>query len=265
MPPSETLPSAHDAKRQIEAALDWWRLAGLSVDTADKANVWLDTETAKPAPDVTEQRVVRKKMPPPVKPVGGDRITVTKAQPMAGSPENWPQELTLFQTWWAGEKNGDAGSVPQRVAPRGAANANTLFLVAQPEAEDIERLLEGPRGAFLSAITRAMGLGEEDTYLASALPTHSLQPDWDDLAANGYGKLVRHHLLLAAPHRIIVFGRRVLPLIAHEPAQDTANLREINHDGRSIPVLAAPDLGSLLRSAGQRKRFWQQWLEWTDQ
>ncbi|WP_379546567.1 hypothetical protein ACFCW2_11620 [Qipengyuania sp. DSG2-2] len=273
MVPTETPTHAPDAKREIEAALDWWRQAGLTADFQDEHSVWLDAETAKPVTDVTEpsaqQPVIRKKTPPPVKPVGGERITVAKAVPMAGSPEEWPTELAAFQDWWAGKKDDGSdgegsGPTPHRIPARGTAGANHLFLVPQPEAEDRERLLDGPRGAMLVAMQRAMGLGETDCYIASALPTHALQPDWDELVASGHGAIVRHHLGLAAPERIIVFGRRILPLVAHEPAQDAANLRSFNHEGRSVPLLAAPELGSLLRSASQRKRFWQQWLEWTD-
>lgn len=261
---SSTPPESQDALAQAEAVLDWWRLAGVTVDTVDEAQGWLDAETAKPASDVTEKPVIRKKTPPPKKLVGGERIQIEQTSAVPQPEGGLPATLPDFQSWWGSEKKSSGGATLTPVMPRGIAGAELCFLVPQPEKEDRDALLQGPRGVLFAAIMRAMGLDETQCYLASVLPAHVIQPDWDALHAAGHGQITRHHLALAAPKRIIVFGRRILPLIAHESAQDPADLREFNHEGISVPLMAAPELGSLLRSAGQRKRFWQQWLEWTD-
>ena len=253
-----------DALAQAQAVLDWWKLAGVTVDTLDESRGWLDADTAKPVPDVAEKRVVRKKPPPPRELVGGERITVAQAAPVARPDGGLPTGLADFREWWGQEKKSLSGAVLAPVMPRGDAGARLCVLVPQPEQGDTDTLLQGPRGVLLSAILRAMGLEDSDCYIASVLPAPIIQPDWDDLRAAGHGEIARHHLALAAPERILVFGRRILPLIAHESAQDPADLRIFNHEGTSVPLMAAPELGSLLRSAGQRKRFWQQWLEWTD-
>ena len=252
-----------DALAQAQAVLDWWKLAGVTVDTLDESRGWLDADTAKPAPDVTEKRVVRKKPPPPRKLVGGDRITVAQAA-CCSARQRIADSLADFREWWGQEKKSLSGAVLAPIMPRGDAGARLCVLVPQPEQSDTDTLLQGPRGLLLSNILRAMGLEDRDCYIASVLPAPVIQPDWDDLRAAGQGEIARHHLALAAPGRILVFGRRILPLIAHESAQDPADLRIFNHEGTSVPLMAAPELGSLLRSAGQRKRFWQQWLEWTD-
>lgn len=253
-----------DFRAEIEAALGWWRLAGLSNDATDEANVWLDAETradppsdakGKPASSTSKQTENRQR------PSGAQRIAVQDELHALPAPENWPKELDAFQAWWA---NGFAETgTPSVPAPRGDANAATLFLVGQPEEADRAFLLAGRKGQMLAAIERAMGLAPENSYFASVLPRHTIQPDWTALAEGRMALLLRHHLALAVPRRIIVFGRRILPLLAHGAAQPPADLREFNHEGSSVPVMAAPDLGTLLRSAGQRRRFWHDWIEWT--
>ena len=250
-------------RAEIEAALGWWRHAGLSSDATDRGHVWLDAETGADLPSEAKEESPSsrpKQTEKRPRPSGAQRIAVQEDRHALPPPDNWPTRLDAFQAWWA---NGfaEAGTPPQP-EPGGGAEAATLFLVGQPEEADRDRLLSGPRGKMLAAIERAMRLAPENTYRASVLPRHSIQPDWTALADGPMAELVRHHLALAAPQRIVVFGRRILPLLAHDAAQDPADLRSFNHEGSSVPLMAAPDLGTLLRSAGQRRRFWHEWLEW---
>ena len=70
------------------------------------------------------------------------------------------------------------------------------------------------------------------------------------MAVQGLGELASHHIALAAPKRLIVFGVHILPLLGHDPANNPANSAQINH-GSPItplpaPMLAVRDLAVLL-------------------
>ena len=252
------------SRDEIAGALDWWKLAGVEVDTLDEASAWLDIETKPAEPDVTAQpaptAVPTPKAPPP-RAIGADIEGLAK---VPGEAAEWPTDLAAFRQWWLEEeKFAPAGAFP-RIAPRGEARAKLMIVVGQPEEQDRETLLSGPQGGVLNGFLRAAGLDDTSIYVASALPRHTLRPDWAEVGSAGYGQLLLHHIGLVAPERLIVFGRDILALIPHESAQDSAILQKVNHEGRSIPLLPARDLANLARRGGFRAKFWQQWLEFTD-
>lgn len=139
-----------------------------------------------------------------------------------------------------------------------------MFVVPMPEADDADALLSGREGRLLASLARAMELSEERVYLASALPAHDVAPDWAALAEGGLGDVLRHHVALAAPQRVIVFGGSILPLFGHDPAQGAPAPSEIAIQAGALPLLATLAPGNLLRSAGQRALLWRRWLDWTD-
>jgi DNA polymerase len=95
-------------------------------------------------------------------------------------------------------------------------------------------------------------------------PRHTPLPDWDGLAARGHGDVLQHLLALARPQRLIVFGRSILPLLGHTPAQGAPVVSELAIQGRALPLLATYAPENLLKSARERAGLWQRWLEWTD-
>jgi uracil-DNA glycosylase len=72
-----------------------------------------------------------------------------------------------------------------------------------------------------------------------------------------------HHLALAAPERLIVLGRDVLPLLGHDPAQAAPSVRELTIQSRKLPLLGSYAPGRLLDHPRLRTELWRQWLDWT--
>ncbi|QYU68649.1 hypothetical protein J4558_00410 [Leptolyngbya sp. 15MV] len=176
-------------------------------------------------------------------------------------PAAWPGDLAAFRQWWLADPALEDGGIGPRIAPRGQPGAELMVIVAMPGEEDGEELLSGTHGRLLSGFLRAAKIDETRLYLASVLPRCSPMPD---LARDGLGAVLRHHAALVAPRRILLLGRNILPLIAHETAQDSAILPGFNHDGRNVPLMEARGPAELLRSARARADLWQQWLDWTD-
>lgn len=231
------------------AALDWWREAGVDLDYNDEPTAWLREPAveAAPAPAPPARTVPRPGAAPALERALARARDPGSGRPIGGDPAHWPGDLAAFRAFWLTEPSLDPGALADRVAPVGEAGAKLMLLVGQPDEGDREALLAGEQGALLARILAAMGFAESEVYLASALPRVTPMPDWDDLAARGLAALTRHHIGLAQPRRLIVFGRAPEML-----ARDSG-----------VPTLAGPQLETLARSVAHKRRFWNAWLEWS--
>ncbi len=236
--------------REIAAALQWWRDAGLDHQFADEPTDWL----ARPAPAATEAAP-----PPPQAPVTAPAAPLAR---LGGDREGWPGDLGEFAAWWLAEPSLDNGHVQGRVPPRGSAGAQLMVLVGHPESDDADRLLSGPQGRLLDAILSALGIAPDQAYVASLLPRHMPLPDWAGLAEAGLAELALHHVALAAPKRLISFGVNVSSLLGHDPAKSAETLQQSYHVGAHIPALAAPGLETLMARPRGKGRLWQALLDW---
>jgi DNA polymerase len=246
------MPAVRSQPADIAAALAWWREAGVDHAYHDKAEPWLK---AKEAPQDIERGGP---IPPPAAPP-------PESPRMGGDPAAWPRDLAGFIPWWLSEPTLDHGMVRGRVPPRGEPHAPLMVLVAEPEAGDeaTGQLLSGANGRLLQGFLAAAGLAGSPVWLASALVRHTLLADWGALAESGLGEVVTHHIALARPRQVLVFGRNIPPLLGHDPAQRTADLRLVNQEAPSVSALFAPDLGHLVQRPGAKAAFWRTWLDWT--
>lgn len=234
---------------QLAATLDWWREAGVDFAFHDDPQGWLKREEDEAAL-VPAAPAVEKPAAPPAPRLGGD-------------PAQWPTDLEAFRHWWLGEPSLDPAPLSGRVASRGPAQAPLLVLVPMPEADDHETLLSGAQGRLVGNMLRAMGVAQDEASIAAVLPRHMPHADWGTLVGQGLGEVLRHHLALAAPRRVLALGRDILPLLAHDPTQHAPTLEEIAIQGRAIPLIAsyAPEL--LLAHRRCRAELWRQWLDRT--
>lgn len=248
---------------QFTAAMAWWRDAGVDLDFADAPTHWLAPEEEAPAADLAGGLAAAGLVPArPAVPAPEPRV------PIGGPRETWPQDLAGFTAWWLAEPALDDGMVKDRVPPRGPAGADLMVVIAHPERDDADApdgpaLLSGPEGRLLDAMLGAMGIAPDRVYRAAVLPRHTPLADWPALAADGIGAVLTHHIALVAPKRLIVFGNSVLPLVTHDSAQSAKVLQSFNHEGHTIPLLGAYELGAMLGRPKSKAAFWQRWLDWT--
>ena len=238
----------------LAAAQAWWREAGVDLAFADDATDWLAGARAREAQSAVEPTPTRADAPikpTPIAPrLGGDRA-------------HWPTTLADFPAWWLTEPSLDPAPAAQRVMPSGPAAAPLMVLVAMPEPGDAANLLGGRQGRLLDAILTAFGFARDQVYLASALPRPIAAPDWAALAVAGLGEVLAHHVALAAPQRLIVFGRDVSSLLGHDPAQVAQSSLRFNHEGMSVPMMLAPALEALLERPALKRGLWTRWLDWS--
>lgn len=247
----------------IAATLAWWRAAGVDCDFTDDATAWLaetsaGSQEAQPASDLSaapqRSSAARSGEVAPAENVG---------KPIDLLGDSPPATLEEFREFWLTTPGLDTIGPRGRIAPRGAANAALMVLVIDPEESDRDRLLSGPQGRLLEQIVSAMGLGEDEVYLASALPRHTPMADTQAAAQAGLGAVLARHIELVAPKRLIAFGTNVLPLLQHGVTNGETSLREINHNGLSDSVMVSGGLDSLMAMPRLKARFWRRWIEWS--
>lgn len=239
--------------RAIAAALDWWREAGVDCDYAADATDWLAAaavlEAEKPASS-----------PMSPEPRAAPPLAVQESDLLGTNP---PSDLASFRDWWLSEPMLDTIGPRGRVPPRGSAGARLMVLVMDPEQGDSETLLSGTHGNLLAKMLEAMQLHADEVYLASVLPRHTPMADGPALALQGFSKVLQHHIKLAAPQAVLALGTNTLPLLGHNAAQEPASLQNINHEGFSVPMLAAEGLDAMMAMPRLKARFWRRWLDWT--
>ncbi len=239
----------------LEAALGWWADAGVDMAFVDAPQDWLAAEA--PAPSAKQATAL-----PPVE-KRPTRVSAAQAatQPMAEDRSAWPHKIEDFAPWWLSEPSL-APRGAQRFAPHGPQGAPLMVLVPMPAEDDGEFLLSGRTGKLLDAILAAMGIDPVAVYKAAALPARIALPDWAGLGAAGLGAVLKRHVALAAPERMLVFGRAdISALLEHDLAQNAHHLRALNHDNGSVPAGFEYDLEILLAKPGWKAGVWQRWLD----
>lgn len=264
-------PLAPSLAHEFEAALAWWQLAGVDCDFADDATTWLaDPRTAGGPAAAQGAPASRANANAPVS--APQDIVARRADTLPAAPEgpasprrDWlgespPTDLAAFRQWWMETAELSPSHGFPRVPPRGQQGAALMVLVPQPEADDRERLLDGPQGRLLANILAAMGLPETAVYIAAALPAHTPMADLPALAAGGLDTVTAHHVKLVAPARLIAFGSTLGPMLGASPEQP---LREINYTSGKVPVLSSEALDALMDMPRLKARFWRRWMEWS--
>ena len=268
-------PLAPSLAHEFEAALAWWQLAGVDCDFADDATTWLaDPQAAGGAAAAQGAPASRVGANAPVS--APQDIVARRAAPLPAAPEraasprrDWlgdspPADLAAFRQWWMETADLSPSHGFPRVPPRGQQGAALMVLVPQPEADDRERLLDGPQGRLLANILAAMGLPESAVYIAAALPAHTPMADLPALAAGGLDTVTAHHVKLVAPARLIAFGSTLGPMLGAGPAgSGDQPLREINYTSGKVPVLSSEALDALMDMPRLKARFWRRWMEWS--
>ena len=241
----------------LEAALAWWREAGVDLAFVDAPQDWLEAQT-KPAAGKAPAVAALPPLPPKPPSISAQPA---ETAPIAADRSEWPETFENFAPWWLTEPTL-APRGAKRLPPVGPKSAPLMVLVPMPAEDDGDTLLSGRTGLLLDAMLTAMGLDPASIYRAAALPARIALPDWAGLGAAGLGAVRMRHVLLAAPQRLLVFGRNdISALLAHGPTQNAHDLRVFNHESGTVPAGFEYDLETLLAKPGWKAGVWQRWLD----
>ncbi len=174
------------------SALSWWQEAGVDTLVGESPRDWLNPKpAAAPAP----------------------RAAPAPAEAM-------PDGLEAFAAWLAETDSLPfaAGAAP-RIAPAGDPGAGLMMVADMPSAEDAAagRLFSGEVGALFDRMLAAIGRGRDTIYLAPFSPIRPAVGRIDQDGVAALAGIARHHVGLAAPKALLLFGDACARALLGEP------------------------------------------------
>jgi uracil-DNA glycosylase len=251
----------HTARLVTDSHAAWWSLAGLESLTGEEPYNWLAPPPAPtPAPMARAEKGTVA-LPAPGSPTVRVEPIVPALTPITLAPLALPDDWDDFQHWLAHD-NAVPGTRwhQQRVLPAGAAGARLMILSLTPEMDDQAegKLHSGRAGQLLDAMLRAIGHDRSQCYSASLALTRPPggRIDSGDMAA--LTPLLWHHLRLAGPKKLLIFGTDLAQLIAGtDPSAARGQLLFINHDGVKVEAVAVQHPLLLLDRPARKAAAWE--------
>ena len=165
------------------SALQWWLDAGVDCLVDEEPRDWLRPKA--PA------------APPAATPL---------ARPDA---EELPGQFDLFQAWLrSSESLPFAAPAAPRVCPSGDPASGLMIMTDMPSGEDCANatLLSGDAGRLFDRMLAAIGRDRSSIYLAALSCLRSPDGRLASEPAKQCSMLARHHIGLAAPRALLLFG-----------------------------------------------------------
>ncbi len=157
------------------SALSWWQEAGVDTIVGEEPRDWLNPKAKAP-----EERP-------------------------APAPDTLPQTLDAFRLWLATtDLLPFAAPAAARAAPAGDPACGLMVMTDMPAAEG--GLVAGEAGALFDKMLDAIGRSRETIYLAPLSPARTPTGAIDDKSAARLAEIARHHIGLAAPRALLLFG-----------------------------------------------------------
>ena len=208
------------------SALDWWEEAGVDVIVGEQPRDWLSPKTKEAA---------------------------TGPEP---APAVLPDTLDAFQEWLATTSDIPfASPSATRSAPCGDPASDLMVMVDMPS--DDGRLLSGAAGDLFDRMLVAIGRGRESIYLASLSAIRTPTGAIDERSAPRLAEIARHHVGLAAPKVLLLFGDICgKALVGSAVAGARAKWHEIVTPAGPVKALVTIKPEKLLEMPGWKKHAW---------
>ena len=165
-----------------ESWLSWWSDAGVDTLIDEAPRDWLrpkDREAPRPTPGADE------------------------------APTDLPGQLDLFEAWLASsDRVAFASPAAPRICPAGDPASGLMILADMPSGEDCAAgtLISGEAGRLFERMLAAIGRDRDSVYLAALSCIRSPSGQLGGEAMKGCAALARHHIGLAAPKAVLLFG-----------------------------------------------------------
>jgi DNA polymerase len=179
--------------------LQWWADAGVDILVDEAPRDWL-----RQKPDLRSSRAQSRG--------AGTESAIAPldyARDERDHANALPDQLELFRGWL---RESDtlpfASASARRVCPAGDPAAGLMIVTDMPAAEDCSTgtLLAGETGKLFDRMLAAIGRDRDSIYLASLSCLRSPDGRFTSEAATQCATLARHHVGLASPKALLLFG-----------------------------------------------------------
>ena len=203
------------------SALDWWQEAGVDTIVGDDPFDWLGASAGRAAaPEATE---------------------IVPAAPIPAAAPALPSTLAEYRRWLLAEAPLPAPAAA-RIDTTGDAATATMVILDMPEASDRTSgtLLSGDVGLLFDRMLAAMKLDRTAIYMVPFSPARPATGRLGDADHAALTPLIRHHIALAAPRRLLLLGDAPAKALLGMPlAQARGETRNVEIDGVEIPAIAS--------------------------
>lgn len=230
-----TLTATPSDARLMASALRWWADAGADTLIDEVPRRWLGVApTTSDAPDAAVE-----------------------------TPPSMPETLAALTDWLATDTRFDAvaGPAPARLRPFGTPGSEVMLITDVPEMGDAASgmLISGDVGALLDKMLGAIGLNRQSVYGASLCPGRPPGGRIDEQHLPWLGEIARHHIALARPKRVWLLGQATSrAILGVDEVAATANLHDINQDGRTVEAVASWHPRLLIRHPQRKAQVWKE-------
>lgn len=222
------------------SALQWWLDAGVDVIAGEEPRDWLRAK------------------PPSSAPVGIEAAPSTAAP--AAAAEQPPAQLDLFQAWLkSSETLPFAAPATPRVCPAGDPGAGLMVMIDMPSAEDCSAgtLLSGETGTLFDRMLAAIGRDRTSIYFAALSCFRSADGRMNGEAEKQCGLLARHHIGLAAPKALLLFGDAASKALLGLPvARARGRWHEVATHAGPVRTIATISPRRLIDHPGEKALAW---------
>ncbi len=242
-----------DLAAELASTLDWWAEAGVDCLVEDSPREWL--KPATPAPSLVPSEVEARGSD-----VGAGAPRLRSGQAEDAAQEALPDQLGLFQDWLkASETLPYATPNAPRVCPAGDPAAGLMVLASMPSSEDCRAgtLLSGAAGRLFDRMLAAIGRSRDTIYLAGLSCVRPPAGRFDQAGAARCAELARHHVGLAEPRAVLLFGDdTVKALLGVATAQARGRVHRIEVSGRAFDAVVTLSPDYLLRQPAAKAHAW---------
>lgn len=206
-----------DWRAEAASALEWWRDAGVDMLVDEEPRDWTAREAA-PA------------------------VASAAAQPALAEPEPevpLPATLEAFIDWRFGSGAPESAWVEPIVAPTGNPAAPLMVITDFPESDgDTPSLMAGPAGRLFDRMLAAIGLDRDSVYFAPLCAARPITGSVPRDAEERLGELVRYHVSLVAPQKLLLLGQTVSrAVLGADSGLQRGRLQPVNQEnGQSLMV-----------------------------
>ena len=224
------------SRAEAASLLGWWLDAGVDAPIGEQPRDWLRPSAAS--------------------------VAVIAEAP---APTALPDTLEAFHAWLAttpGLPFDQAGA--RRILPHGPAEADIMLVSEFPAREDASegRPIGGTAWQLMVKMLAAIGVGEGAAYSASLACFHLPGAKLDADAIERCAELMRHHIALVKPRRLLLLGDATARALTGQPL---ASARGKVHRIEGVRAVTTFHPRYLLARPADKALAWRDLLLLTDE
>ncbi len=219
----------HGWQALAASALEWWHDAGVDTLVDEEPRDWLARPTAA--------------------------LATTTPDPIVQDVPVLPATLAEFLPWRAGADAPEAGWGSALTPAEGDPASDVMVIVDMPTGAT---LLERAPGLLFDRMLAAIGRDRTSIYLASlalACPLGGRIPPESEAKL---ATLLRHHVMLARPRRLLLLGQAPSrAIIGMDVAQDAETLHAVNLNTVTTDAVVSFHPRFLLERPAMKAQAWK--------